>query len=132
MSNELKGFGPLDYSEREEGIRLIRMFNDSKFTSLANLWFDPISMDVWKAYDGIIELRDENYNVLREHNGLLDLYLGTPSGVSGFFDEIMKTFVQLPEQDKKFMVEVADDEMREKYPVLKDGMVLFFNGGIGK
>lgn len=132
MSNELKGFGPLEISERIEGMRLIGMLNYYQITELAQQWFDTTCWDVWKAADGVIELRDENYNVLRDNLSMLDLYLGTPSGINGYFDDIMRTFTQLPEQDKKFMVEVADDEMRDKYPVLKDGMVLFFNGGIGK
>ena len=130
--NELKGFGPLEDYEREDGIRLIRMMMEGRVTSLATKWFDLTCWDVWKASDGVIELRDDNNNVLREHLSILDLYLGTPSRISGFADEIMPKFTQLSEQDKKFMVEIADESMIEEYPVLKDGMILFFNGGIGR
>lgn len=131
MSENIKGIGKMSYHERKEAIELLTLYNEEKMTELAkSKVYDDGAIDVeFNPNSGCVFLIDEEYNCFMKNGEELDLFIYTPyKGVEGFFDEVMDEFMDLHPDDQDYMLGLATDELREKYPVLKEGAFKRFGG----
>ena len=131
MSENIRGIGKMSYSERKEAIELLTLYNEDKMTGLArSKVYDDGTIDVeFNPNSGCVFLVDEEYNCFMNKGGELDLFIYTPyKGVEGFFEEIMDDFMELHHEDQDYIIGLATDELREKYPVLKEGAFKRFGG----
>lgn len=132
MNNEIiKGIGQLGRRERSEAIKLMVALDEGKYTALVENYFD---FDNWDVYmnpnSGFVFLCDEEYNTVMMNGDKVDLFLNTPyHGCEGFFDELMEyDFLEMHPEDQDYMISMATDEMKEKWPLLKDGAFIRFGG----
>lgn len=117
VAEVIKGFSSLE-CEREQKIalELFGLMKEKKLTPLAESSF-RLKYDVYfNTGSGNVFLCDEDYNVLMERDGELDLFISTSyEGREGFFDELMDEFEDLHIEDKKQLRDLATDELKEGY-----------------
>lgn len=76
------------FDELREIGNIFNLYTSKKLTKIAyNVFSELTQIDVNK-YSGIAYAVDEDYNIIAENNGKLDLFICLPSGIEGFYDEL--------------------------------------------
>jgi len=114
----LKGFSELKCKrEQEMALELFSLVKENKITELAERNFNFDAYDVYfNTSSGYVFLSDEDMNTIIETGGILDLYISTPDeGHEDFFYGLMDDWENHNEEDKKYLYDLATEELREQY-----------------
>ena len=114
----LKGMGKIVCSrERKLALECWNLLYNDKLTDLAERNFDQDTADVYfNTSSGNVFLSDEDLNTVMEYGGELDLFINTPDeGHEGFFDELMNDWDTHNDEDKKYLFDLATEDLKDKY-----------------
>lgn len=105
---EAEFLGSAYYNDRTvlEAAELLRLLGEGKMTRLAKDYFyrDGNFYVTYNEGSGIVFLRDEDYSVLINDGGVLELFLSTPyEGVEGTYDELMEQYDDLHPEDQEYL-----------------------------
>ena len=87
VTSDLNKFGR---AEKRMMVDLFVLYRDNKISKLANDYFDFGTMKpAFNMNSGYVFLTDDDYNVVMENNGELDLFITTPyDGVEGLIEQV--------------------------------------------
>lgn len=83
-------FGNLTRTEIKELAELLTAYADGNFTETAENYFYTQGVEPYYGSDGVIYLRNEEWQLLGLNNGELDMIIGTPySGYEGYLQDLI-------------------------------------------
>ena len=99
-------FNDFGYKELREASDLLRLYSLGAVSRLASDYFSgPYGISVgFNNMSGNVFLVDEDFNVLMNTGGQLDLFITTPySGEEGFYDDLMEMYNELDPEDQEYL-----------------------------
>tara|TARA_R100000697_G_scaffold83549_2_gene95614 strand:- start:97 stop:771 length:675 start_codon:yes stop_codon:yes gene_type:complete len=114
VTSDLNKFGR---REKDMMVDLFVLYRDNKITKIAKDYFDFGTMKpAYNINSGYVFLTDDDYNVVMENDGMLDLFISTPyAGVEGFYDDLMEDeYFDMDEEDKEYMDSLQGHKMMKK------------------
>lgn len=99
-------FNDFGYKELSEASDLLRLYSLGAISKLASDYFSgPYGISIgFNNMSGNVFLVDEDFNVLMDTGGQLDLFITTPySGEEGFYDDLMDIYDELDEEDQEYL-----------------------------
>lgn len=99
-------FNDFGYKELSEASDLLRLYSLGAISRLASDYFSgPYGISIgFNNMSGNVFLVDEDFNVLMDTGGQLDLFITTPySGEEGFYDDLMDIYDELDEEDQEYL-----------------------------
>ena len=99
-------FNDFGYKELSEAGDLLRLYSLGAISKLASDYFSgPYGISIgFNNMSGNVFLVDEDFNVLMDTGGQLDLFITTPySGEEGFYDDLMDIYDELDEEDQEYL-----------------------------
>lgn len=118
VTSDLNKFG---FREKDMMIDLFQLYRDNKISNLAHDYFDFGTMKpAFNMNYGIVFLTDDDYNMLMENDGKLDLFLTTPhDGHEGFYDELILEIKDYHPEDQKYLNDIGKDLQGHKKMIKK-------------
>ena len=94
--------------EKDMMVDLFVLYRDNKISKLARDYFDFGTMKpAFNMNSGYVFLTDDDYNVLMENNGELDMFLFTPyDGHEGFYDELILDIEDYHPEDQEYLNDI--------------------------
>lgn len=101
-TNDLSDFGMI---ELREASKILTAYCDGKLTARAKENFGSKGVKLeFNTDSGNVFLVDDDYNVLMiDDDGMLDLWLITPDGDEGYFDDLIEGYDDMSADDKEYM-----------------------------
>jgi hypothetical protein len=99
-------FNDFGYIELREASDLLRLYSLGAISDLARDYFTgPYGISIgFNNMSGNVFLVDEDFNVLMDAGGQLDLFISTPySGEEGFYDDLMEIYNELHPEDQEYL-----------------------------
>lgn len=99
-------FNDFGYKELSEASDLLRLYSLGAISRLASDYFSgPYGISIgFNNMSGNVFLVDEDFNVLMDTGGQLDLFITTPyGGEEGFYDDLMDIYDELDEEDQEYL-----------------------------
>ena len=118
VTSDFEKFGRI---EIDVVIDLLSAYKDDRISDLAREYFDFRTMrPAFNTNSGYVFLTDDDYNVLMENNGELDLFLFTPyDGHEGFYDELIVDIKDYHPEDQEYLNEIGKSLQGHKSMIKK-------------
>ena len=99
-------FNDFGYRELSAAGDLLKMYSQGNLSRYARDYFiGPYGISIgFNNMSGNVFLVDEDFNVLMDAGGQLDLFISTPySGEEGFYDDLMDIYNELDPEDQEYL-----------------------------
>ncbi len=99
-------FNNFGYRELSAAGDLLKMYSQGNLSRYARDYFTgPYGISIgFNNMSGNVFLVDEDFNVLMDAGGQLDLFISTPySGEEGFYDDLMEIYNELDPEDQDYL-----------------------------